>query len=122
MIRGKGKNDCGSKTIEPKNPSVTQKILVFQQNGSGERKIEGIRTYGKEIFTIEVVSIDEPLPAVLDDTQEYLNLDIRADLVLDFLTHPDLSYDLAVACRNKKIPVVTSGKKLRVKWPFTPPT
>ena len=99
-----------------------QKVVVFQQNGSGEKKIAGIRKYGGSRFNLETVSIDTPLPAVIEDDQEYLPRDIRADLVLDFLKHPDLSYDLAVICSRLKIPVVASGKKLRVKGTHTPPT
>jgi len=38
------------------------------------------------------------------------------------LKHPDLSHDLAVRCRDKNIPVVASGKKLRIKGTLTPPT
>jgi hypothetical protein len=100
----------------------TQKIIVFQQNGSGEKKIAGIRRYAKNHFTLEIVSIDMPLPPVIDDTSEYLQQDIQADLILDFLTHKDLSHDLAVICRDKNIPVVASGKKFRVKGALTPPT
>jgi len=99
-----------------------QRILVFQQNGSGESKIRGIRRYGKEIFIIKTISIDQSLPPILDDTAEYLPSDIQADLVLDFLKHPDLSHDLAAACAKRKIPVVASGKKLKGQRVFVPPT
>ena len=99
-----------------------QKILVFQQNGSGENKIRGIRKYGKDHFSIETISIDESLPPILDDTGDYLPRDIDADLVLDFLKHPDLSLDLAAICAKLNIPVVASGKKLRNRGVFTPPT
>lgn len=99
-----------------------QKILVFQQNGSGESKIRGIRVYGKDHFVIETVSIDESLPPILEDTEDYLPSDIQADLVLDFLQHPDLSLDLAAACAKRQIPMVASGKKLRGQSVFTPPT
>jgi hypothetical protein len=110
----------GERTIERK--TSREKILVFQQNGSGERKVQGIRRYGKERFIIETVSINEVLPTILDDTRDYLPSDIQADLVLDFLKHPDLSHDLAIACRARNIPIVASGKKLRVKGALTPPT
>ena len=99
-----------------------QKILVFQQNRSGEKKIEGIRQYGGKRFTVEVVSIDEALPEIIDDTTPYIPRNFQADLVLDYLKHPDLSHDLAELCRDKNIPVVASGKKLRVKGMLTPPT
>jgi hypothetical protein len=47
---------------------------------------------------------------------------IEADLVLDFLQHPDLSYDLAQLCSEMKIPLVASGKKHRTAHVITPPT
>lgn len=102
------------------NIYMKQHILVFQQNGSGEKKIKGIRDYGDNQFDLEVVSIDEPLPDILDDTSVYLPEEIKADLVLDFLTHPDLSSDLAELCHRLEIPVIASGKN----WSkaITPPT
>ncbi len=107
-------NDTNEKTL--------QKILVFQQNKSGERKIAGIQKYGKGIFELERISIDTPLPSVIDDTRRFLPDEIRADLVLDFLKHPDLSYDLALMCEKNNIPIVASGKKTEVKSVLTPPT
>ncbi len=114
--------DMASKTHGLKTADNPQKILVFQQNNSGEKKIEGIRQYGNNRFTVEVVSINERLPEIIDDTSKYIPRNFQADLVLDYLKHPDLSYDLAALCRDKKIPVVASGKKLRVKGILTPPT
>ncbi len=122
MIEKKCMGSDQSKTTAQEQVEETQKIVVFQQNGSGEKKIEGIRRYGNSRFTIEIVSIDETLPGVIDDARKYIPKDIRADLILDFFKHPDLSQDLAEVCRDKKIPVVASGKKLRVKGVFTPPT
>ena len=102
--------------------AAPQKILFFQQNGSGESKLQGIRKYGDGCFAISVVAIDEVLPPLIDDTEEYLPEDLAADLVLDFLKHPDLSEDLARLCAKKNIPIVASGKKLRIKGALTPPT
>lgn len=99
-----------------------QKILVFQQNGRGESKIHGITKYGENLFNLQIISIDKPLPPVIDDSIEYLPHDINADLVLDYLIHPDLSHDLGVMCINKKIPVIATGKKMHIKGVITPPT
>lgn len=109
-------------TREGELPADKQRILVFQENGSGERKIEGIRRYGEGLFILEIFSLDTSLPPIVDDTRRYLPSRIQADVVLDFLIHPDLSHDLAVLCREGRIPVVASGKKFRVKGAFTPPT
>ena len=101
---------------------LRQNLLVFQENGSGESKIKGVKEYGEGDFTIEVFSIETPLPLIIDDPTEYLPEDFSADLVLDFLKHPDLSYDLARKCHEKNIPIVASGKKHQEKWAITPPT
>jgi thymidylate synthase len=97
-----------------------QHIAVFQQGQSGEKKISGIRQHGSEDFAIEIFDIDEGLPPVIDDARPYLPADIRADLVLDFLRHPDLSLDLALLCHDISIPIVASGKK--IPHALTPPT
>jgi len=110
------------KSITPEDAAATQKIVVFQQNGSGEKKIAGIRKYGGDRFVLEVVSIDTPLPVVVDDPEVYLPRNIKADLVLDFLKHPDLSHELAEVCSQEKVPVVASGRKWRGKNILTPPT
>ena len=103
-------------------PEAVQKIVVFQQDGSGEAKIEGIRKYGGGRFELETVSIDEPLPDIIDDSDDYLPEKIDADMVLDFLKHPDLSQDLCERCGELGIPVVASGKKNRIEGVYEPPT
>lgn len=99
-----------------------QRVLVFQQNGSGERKIAGVRAYGGDIIALEIISIDEALPPVLDDARKYLPETIEADLVLDYFRHQDLSHDLVEICVDQGIPVVSSGKKRRGQRVLTPPT
>lgn len=101
---------------------VTQKIVVFQQHGSGERKIAGIREYAEGAIALEIFSIDQPLPAIIEDGRQYLPSVIDADLVLDFLKHEDLSHDLVALCHELNIPVISSGKKIPSKWVITPPT
>ena len=98
------------------------RILVFQREGSGESKIKGIKEFGEGMFDIEVISIDMPLPHIIEDSSEFLPDDFEADLVLDFLSHPDLSHDLSKICFEKNIPIVASGKKIPDDWSITPPT
>lgn len=97
-----------------------QRIRVFQENGCGRSKIAGIRQYGADIIRLETVNITETLPPVIDDSSALLPDALDADLVLDFLRHPDLSADLAARCAVAGIPVVAPGRK----WPeaVTPPT
>jgi hypothetical protein len=102
--------------------AIPQKIMIFQQNNSGKGKIEGITRFGNNLLDIEILDIDQAFPPVIDDTAPFLPEDIRADLVLDFLRHPDLSHDLSLICLKKGIPVVASGKKSRIKGVLTPPT
>ncbi len=99
-----------------------QKITIFQQNGSGENKIAGVREYGDEIIKLEIISIDDVLPLLIEDAGEYLPGHISADLVLDFLKHQDLSQDLVALCAKMEIPIISSGKKILNKWVMTPPT
>ena len=122
MASGKSTRCYASTERKIERKTSPEKILVFQQNGSGESEIQGIRKYGKDRFIIETVSIDETLPPILADTRDYLPSNIQADLILDFLKHPDLSHDLAIVCRARNIPIVASGKKLRIKGALTPPT
>lgn len=99
-----------------------QKIMVFQQNGSGKSKIEGINKFGEKQFLITTFDIDEALPLVLDDTSQYLSKKIDADIVLDFLKHRDLSDDLSILCEKLNIPVVASGKKITTGQAICTPT
>jgi hypothetical protein len=99
-----------------------QKIVVFQQNGSGEKKIHALRAQNDGLIELQIIAIDCSLPPILDESGEYLPTELSADLVLDFLRHPDLSEDLAKLCESLNIPIVASGKKHRVKWAITPPT
>lgn len=99
-----------------------QKLIVFQQNGSGEKKIEGLKKYGEDLFQMEIININEILPQVIDDTSQYIPDDISCDLVLDFLRHDDLSTDLAAICVKKDIPLIASGKKTKGTGVHTPPT
>jgi hypothetical protein len=87
------------------------KIVVFEENGSGEKKIQGITRHGTGLDIVKIYNIEETLSEVVDDPETFIPDDFHADLVLDFLKHPDLSEYLAQVCKEKKIPVVASGKK-----------
>ena len=98
-----------------------QRLLIFQQNNSAERKVAGIRRYGGNAFTIQIESIASDLPPVLDDTDDLFPAQLQGDLVLDFMRHPDLSHDLALRCVRQQLPLIASGKHLDVNGVLTPP-
>ncbi|OQX20001.1 MAG: hypothetical protein BWK76_02760 [Desulfobulbaceae bacterium A2] len=87
------------------------RLVVYEQRGSARHKIAGIERYGREIEIAQVISLDMPLPDFIEDPAEYLADDISADLVLDYLRHPDLSQYLVELCRRRGIPVLAPGKQ-----------
>lgn len=97
------------------------RILVVQQGESGRPKIEGIRKHGGDRFVLDTWSVPGDLPGILDETEAYLPKDPDADLVLDFVGHPDVSQDLIAMCRERNIPVVAPGKGANLEWAHTPP-
>ena len=99
-----------------------QKIIAFQQHNSGKEKIKGITEYGAKRINLTIINIDKELPPIIDDTSEILPAELVCDLVLNFLTHPDLSRDLVALCQSLKIPIVSSARKIALQWGYTPVT
>lgn len=98
----------------------TTRLVVFQQNGSAEQKIRGIREHGRHIEIVRIFDITTALPDFIEQPAEYIPDDLACDLVLDFLRHPDLAEYLAELCRRHGIPLVASGKKTKdALTPFT---
>lgn len=95
-------------------------IIIFQQAGSGEAKINGIRKFGLDIAITRVIDLPGKLPDFIDDPEEYFSEDFTCKLVISFLKHPDLLDHLISLCRKKKIPVIASGQKSGEA--ITPPT
>ena len=108
--------DDGVKAAE----SRPMEIIVFVQGEAGKRKIEGIGKYGRGMRVTRVVEIAPFLPEFIDEPEEFIDADFAADLVLDYLTHPDLAEYLVRLCNQKGIPVISSGKKIEgATTPFT---
>jgi len=95
------------------------KIVVFQEQGSGEQKLAGLREYGEQLEIVQVVDIDGPFPGFIDEPEEWLSQDFDGDLVLNFLKHPDLVHHLIGLCAQKQIPIVSAGRKGGGFTPFT---
>lgn len=94
-------------------------IVVFQQQGSAEKKLEGIIKYGKKLVISQIFSLDDEFPEIIDFPEKYFDNNFYGDLVLNFLKHPDLSSYLVDLCVKKEIPVVTTGKPGKGFTPFT---
>ena len=99
-----------------------QRIWVFQQNGSAEAKIKAIQAEASDAISLKIFNIDDLLPPLLDDADNYLPATIEADMVLNFFSHPDLAYDLAHMCQKQGVPCVASGQRFRIEGVATPPT
>ncbi len=97
------------------------KIALFEESGCAKRKIEGIKKYAPEILISPIIDIPSiRSDIVIDEPDEFLSIDFDADMVLDYIKHPDLSYFLVQLCKEKKIPVVASGQKIKgAICPFT---
>ncbi len=94
-------------------------IIVFQQAGSAEKKISGIKQFGQNINIVEVFSVNDDLPDFVENPEKFIRSEFEADLVLNFLKHPDLSDYLVDICEKKSIPVVTTGKPGKGFTPYT---
>jgi hypothetical protein len=94
-------------------------IIVFQQQNSGELKVEGVLKYGKGITISKTVNVDIYLPDFIEDPEDFIDNDFSADLVLNFLKHPDLVDYLMRVCKKKGIELVSPGKKGTGFTPFT---
>jgi len=97
------------------------RILAVQQGDSGRAKIEGIRRHGGDGFLLSTWDVPVGLPSVLDETEAYLPRELDADLVLNFVGHPDVSQDLIAMCRERGVPVVAPGQGENLGWAYTPP-
>lgn len=98
-----------------------QRIIVFEEQGSGHRKIDGIRRYGqKDMEIVDVIDVGGPFPEFVDEPGAIVRGDFEADLCLNYIRHPDLSQYLVAICNEKSIPVVASGQKIEGAFcPFT---
>lgn len=94
-------------------------ILVFQERGSGEHKIEGVQNFGIGMKVSRIISIDTFLPEFIEDPEDIIDDSFSADLVLNYLKHPDLVDYLIKICEKKNIPIVSAGKKGGGFTPFT---
>ncbi len=94
-------------------------IVVFQQRGSAEKKLEGIIKYGRKLIISQIFSLDDEFPEIIDFPERHIDENFNGDLVLNFLKHPDLSSCLVDVCVKREIPVVTTGKPGKGFTPFT---
>ncbi len=93
------------------NRATPTRLVVFQQQGSGEEKIAGIRQFGHDLTITRVIDITSALPPFIDEPLDLLPTDFTGDVVLSFLKHADLVDGLAELCASKNIPLVASGQK-----------
>ncbi len=88
------------------------RLIIFEEAGSGKYKIAGIEIYGRHITIERTYDILFDLPEIVDEPEEFIPDDFTADLILNFLRHPDLSEYLVELCKIKGIPVIASGQNI----------
>ena len=99
---------------------MRQRLIIFQEKGSGEKKLVGLRRFGRDLEIAAVYDITAPLPSFIDNPEEFIPAEFSGDLVLSFLKHPDLLAYLAELCQAKRLPLIASGKKCeKAITPFT---
>ncbi len=99
---------------------MTTKLLIFQQAGSGDKKIAGIDHYGHDLEIVANYDLPTALPDFIEDPEEYFPDSLVGDLILNFLKHPDLADYLVELANRLKIPIITSGpRKIGEISPFT---
>lgn len=100
--------------------SKRQRLVIFQERGSGEKKLAGLRRFGQDLEITAVYDITAVLPPFIDSPEEFITTDFNGDLVLSFLKHPDLLAYLAELSLTKQISLIASGKKCaQAITPFT---
>lgn len=99
---------------------VTTTLIIFQQAGSGDKKIAGLSTYGHDLKIGQSFDLPTNLPDFIEDPQEYFPDALSGDLILNFLKHPDLADYLVDLAARLRIPVITSGpRRIGEISPFT---
>jgi thymidylate synthase len=99
-----------------------QKIWAFLQDERGAGKISAIRSQAGSRIDLEIFTIEQALPPVVDDASDWLPGRIEADLVLAHLKHPDLTHALADLCRRDGVPMIAPGQKGALSGVLTPRT
>lgn len=98
-----------------------QRIVIYQQAGRAQKKIEWIQQVGQELEIVQVESLpmlDEP---IIDEPEIHLPRP-RGDLVLSYLAHPDLIDGLIQLCHRERIPLIVSGRKVLGRKVHNPAT
>jgi hypothetical protein len=86
------------------------RVIVFQRGDLGKHIIEGLKKYGD--FEVSEFTVTEDLPEIIDNPEEFLDLDFEADLIFDHTHHKDLSEYLAFVAKKKGIPLISPGSKI----------
>jgi hypothetical protein len=88
------------------------RLVVFDESGLGKYKVSGIEQYGHNIVIEKIFNIPEDLPDIIDEPEEFMPEDIKGDLILNFIKHPDLSEHLVKMCKIKGVPVIAPGQQI----------
>lgn len=102
-------------------PCPGDRLTVFQQHSAGSKKIQGITRFGRDISIVEIIDFPTALPDFIDDPAPYFPKEIKGNIVLSFLRHPDLADYAAHYCARHGVAMIASGprKIAGARSPFT---
>jgi len=87
------------------------RIIVFQRGELGKHIIEGLKKHSE--MDIDSFTVSEELPALIDNPEEFIDSNFEADLIFDHLHHRDLSEYLVDVAKNKGVPIIIPGAKIK---------
>lgn len=87
------------------------KVIVFQRKGYANHIIEGLKKHSN--IEVESFTVDDNLPEIIDDPQDFIDADFEADLIFDHLHQRDLTEYLVKIAKKKDVPIIVPGTNVK---------
>lgn len=89
-----------------------QSISIIQQGDDGESKVKWLTEHEDGFEIIQVLKLPLDLPVLIDDPAPYLADLLLTDLVLTFVSQPDIMDEIVRWCGDNHVVLVASGQRL----------
>lgn len=87
------------------------RVIVFQIGEEGKHIIKGLREHSN--MDVASFTVDEDLPQIIENPQDFLDHNFEADLIFDHTHHRDLSEHLVRIAKKKGIPIIVPGTNIK---------